>query len=389
MAQNRLYSERMTDAGGAMAMLRRLANRYGDLALAAALSVAALAEAVSETASGTGPTLLVLLATVPLVWRRRWPLAVLVAVFLGAAISRQAPFFEITSAAIAAYTVGAHERRRLLGIAVLLAICGFVLAEFGGRLPPLPEFAGPFVVTLPLWLVGNAMRQGRARADSLADRARQLEREQQLTMKAAQVEERARIARELHDVVAHSVSVMVVQAGAARQIIGKNPERAAAALQAVEDTGREAMQELRGVLGVLGEGEPEPGPQPDLRQVRALVESVKTAGLPVDLEVRGEVLPLPPLVDLTAYRVIQEALTNAVKHSDLAPTHVAIEYRRDELKLEVLCDGSVTQQANGSTGRGLAGMKERVALVGGRIEAGPGFDKGYNVRVWLPLKPAL
>jgi signal transduction histidine kinase len=379
----------MTGAGGTMAMLRRLVDRFGDLALAGMLSVGGIAQAVSESASFSGnrSPILVLLATVPLVWRRRWPLAVLLAVFLGAAISREAPFFEITAAAIAAYSVGAHEMRRLLGVAALLAICGFVLAVFGGRLPPLPDFAGPFVVTLPLWLVGNAMRLGRARADSLAERARQLEREQQLTTKAAQAEERARISRELHDVVAHSVSVMVVQAGAARQVIEKNPERAAAALQAVEDTGREAMQELRGILGVLGEGDPEPGPQPDLRQVGTLVEAVKSAGLPVELEVRGAVHPLPAVVELTAYRVIQEALTNAVKHSGLASTHVAIEYRPDELKLEVLCDGSVRPQANGSTGRGVAGMKERVALVGGRVEVGPGVDKGYNVRVWLPLKP--
>jgi len=369
-------------------MLQRLVDRYGDLALAAVLSIAAIAEAVSESTTfwDNRPPFLVLLVTVPLVWRRRWPLVVLLAVFLGAAISREAPFFEITSAAIAAYSIGAYETRRLLGVAVLLAICGFVLAVFGGRLPPLPDFAGPFVVTLPLWLVGNAVRQGRTRADSLADRARQLEREQQLTLKAAQAEERARIARELHDVVAHTVSVMVVQAGAARQVIERNPEQARAALQAVEETGREAMQELRGILGVLGQAEPQPGPAPDLRQVGALVDTVRRAGLPVELEVRGAPRPLPAVVELTAYRVIQEALTNAVKHSGLASTHVAIEYRPDELKLEVLCDESVRPQANGSTGRGLAGMKERVALVGGRVEVGPGVDKGYNVRAWLPLK---
>lgn len=378
----------MTDPRGTVAMLQRLVDRYGDLALAAVLSIAAIAEAVSESTTfwDNRPPFLVLLVTVPLVWRRRWPLVVLLAVFLGAAISREAPFFEITSAAIAAYSIGAYETRRLLGVAVLLAICGFVLAVFGGRLPPLPDFAGPFVVTLPLWLVGNAVRQGRTRADSLADRARQLEREQQLTLKAAQAEERARIARELHDVVAHTVSVMVVQAGAARQVIERNPEQARAALQAVEETGREAMQELRGILGVLGQAEPQPGPAPDLRQVGALVDTVRRAGLPVELEVRGAPRPLPAVVELTAYRVIQEALTNAVKHSGLASTHVAIEYRPDELKLEVLCDESVRPQANGSTGRGLAGMKERVALVGGRVEVGPGVDKGYNVRAWLPLK---
>lgn len=362
-------------------------DRYGDAALAGLLSLGGIVEAFSESATRSGNRLpmLVLLATVPLGWRRRWPLVVLVMVFLGAIISREAPYAEITSAAIAAYSVGAHEKRRGLGVLVLLAISILVVANFGGQLPPLPDFVGPFAVTLPLWLIGNAMRQGRGRQEALAERARRLEREQELTLKAAQAEERARIARELHDVVAHSVSVMVVQAGAARQVMDKNPEGSADALRAVEDTGREAMRELRGILGVLGEGEAEPGPQPDLRQVGSLIDAVKKAGLPVGLEVSGTVRPLPAVVELTAYRVIQEALTNAVKHSSLAPTRVAIEYRPDELKLEVLCDGTLSRQVNGA-GRGLAGMRERVALVGGRIELGPGVERGYNVRAWLPLE---
>jgi signal transduction histidine kinase len=371
------------DYRAAAVTLRRLVDRYGDFALAAIVSAAAIVEAASEHAGM--PPLLVVLATGPLAWRRRWPVAVLIAVFVGAFISREAPFFEITAAAIAAYSVGAHEIRRLVGVLALLGVCGIVVAVFGGQLPALPDFAGPFVVTVPLWLAGNAMRQARARTDALAERARQLEREGELRLQAAQAEERARIARELHDVVAHSVSVMVVQAGAARQVVEKNPEGALAALQAVEDTGREAMQELRGVLGVLSDGEPESGPVPDLRQVGSLVDAVRKAGLPVELDVRGAVRPLPPLVDLTAYRVVQEALTNAVKHSGLARTHVAIEYRPDEVKLEVLCDGSNYRPANGSSGRGLVGMKERVALVGGRLEAGPGVSAGYNVRAWLPL----
>jgi signal transduction histidine kinase len=368
--------------------LRPFLERYGDIALAGAMSVGGLVETLLEstTTSENRLPILVLLTTVPLIWRRRWPMLVMLAVFLGAVVSREAQYVEIACAAIAAYSVGAHERWRVLGVLELVAIAVAVVVIFGGRLPPPPDFLGPALILLPLWLVGNAIRQGRRRTAELAERARRLEHEQQLTLKAAQAEERERLARELHDVVAHSVSVMVVQAGAARQVVDQSPSRASEALRAVEDTGREAMQELRRILGVLGEVEPELGPQPDLTQVPALVEAVQKAGLPVELDVRGSVRPLSAVLELTAYRVIQEALTNAVKHSGLALTHVAIEYRAHELKLEVLTDGQVRPESTHPTqGRGIAGMRERVALVAGRLDAGPGVDQGYAVRAWLPL----
>lgn len=366
--------------------LRPYLNRYGDVALAGCLAAAAIVEAWLEgntLSEGRSPAL-TLLATIPLVWRRRWPMAVMLAVFLGAAISREAQYVEITCAAVAAYSVGAHERWRVLGVIELVAIGVAVVATFGGRLPPPPDFLGPFLVLLPLWLVGNAMRLGRLRAAALAEHAHRLEREQELTLKAAQADERARLARELHDVVAHSVSVMVVQAGAARQVLDQSPQLAVEALGAVEDTGREAMQELRRILGVLGDGEPDFGPQPNLAQVPALVGAIQKAGLPVELEVKGAERPLPAMLELTAYRVIQEALTNAVKHSGLASTRVAIEYRPDGLKLEVLSNVPIQPQAKGPGGRGLTGMRERVRLVGGRLDAGPGIGGGYAVRAWLP-----
>jgi len=361
--------------------VRKAWDRYGDVAIAALLSIAVLWEAAAER--GDRPIVLGLLATVPLVERRRRPLAVLAAVALGAAISREAPYVVIGCAALAAYSVGAHSRWWWLALAELIVIAVFVVITFGGALPPIPDWSGPFAVLLPLWLVGFAIRQERARTAGLAERAQRLEREQELAARAAQADERARIARELHDVVAHSVSVMVVQAGAAREVLKQSPEKALAALTAVEETGREAMRELRQTLDVLGAGDGGLAPQPTLDQVPALVAAVQQAGLPVDLDVVGERRPLPAGVELTAYRVIQEALTNAVKHSGLAPTRVAIDYRPDELKLEVLCDCEVAEPA-GSTGRGLAGMRERVAQAGGRLEAGPGVERGYNVRAWLP-----
>jgi signal transduction histidine kinase len=369
--------------------LRSLIERYGDIGLAAVMAAAAIAEAVGNRGSprpGHAP-LLTLLFTVPLVWRRCWPMAVMLAVFVGIVVANQAAYVEVACTGIAAYAVGAHARQRLPGLFELVLIGALAAAVINGRLPTLPGYLGPIAVLLPLWLVGNAIRGGRARTDELAERASRLENEQRLSLKAAQADERARIARELHDVVAHSVSVMVVQAGAARQVVRETPERATESLRAVEDTGKAAMQELRRILDVFGDDNTKLEPQPDLTQVPALVGSVRDAGLPVQLEITGAQRPLTPMLELAAYRIIQEALTNAVKHSGLAATRVAIDYQPTELKLEILCDGPVPPPANGgSPGRGVAGMTERVSLVGGRIEAGPGPERGYHVRAWLPAE---
>ena len=215
-----------------------------------------------------------------------------------------------------------------------------------------------------------------------------LEREQELSTRAALAEERARIARELHDVVAHSVSVMVVQAGAARQVMSTSPQQSLEALRAVESTGRDALTELRGLLDVLGnDGGMNLAPQPGMEQVDRLVQRVREAGLPVKLQVEGTRRPLPVGVDLAAYRIVQEALTNALKYSGLAPTIVMLDYREEELKVEVLDEGSGAPPRDGAeTGRGLAGMRDRVALFGGTLEAGPRPVRGYAVRAWLPAR---
>ncbi len=372
---------------GVRPTLRSFFDSYGDIGLATVMATAAIVEAIGDHSAprpGHEP-LLTLLFTIPLALRRRWPMAVLLAVFLGIAIANQAAYAEVASAGIAAYAVGAHARWRLSGLIELALIGALAAAIINGGLPTLPAYLGPIAILLPLWLVGNAIRGGRARADELAERARRLENEQRLSLKAAQAEERARIARELHDVVAHSVSVMVVQAGAARHVVHETPERATESLRAVEDTGKAAMQELRRILDVLGDDNAQLDPQPDLTQVPVLVGTVREAGLPVQLEITGKQRPLTPVLELTVYRIIQEALTNAVKHSGLAPTLVAIDYQPNELKLEISCDGPVPPQAT-SGGRGIAGMNERVALVGGRLEAGPGLKTGYHVRAWLPAE---
>src|ERR1700704_2516910 len=348
------------------------------MALAAALTAAGIVEIWLEAhpllSNRSAP--LILLVTIPLIWRRRWPLLVLAAVFLGAAISREAPYVDSASVVIAAYSVGTHERRRLVGLLELAILGLVVIAAFGGVIPAIPTFIAPFAVLFAFWTVGALMRQGRTRADAMAERASRLATEQRLSLAVAQAQERARLARELHDVVAHSVSLMVVQAGAARQVVERTPDSAIGALEAVGETGRRAMQELRTILGVLGDSGLDRDPQPTLADVGAIVETIKEAGLPVSLEVRGTARSLTSGLELAGYRVIQEALTNALRHSRLSTTRVVVEYRPYEVMIEVLCDGPAT--ASGSSGRGIAGMKERGGLGGGGPAVGTGGAPGFQ-----------
>jgi signal transduction histidine kinase len=226
-------------------------------------------------------------------------------------------------------------------------------------------------------------------ATLLGERAERAERERELRAREAVADERARIARELHDVVAHDVSVMVVQAqGAARVLEGEQPQ-VRQALAAIEATGREAVDEMRRLLGVLRRSDDElaVAPQPSLGQLEALVAGVRDAGLPVELEVVGEPRTLPPGVDLSAYRIVQEALTNALKHAGPARARVVVRYEADAVALEVSDDGPGVAEAVG-TGHGLVGMRERVALYGGDLEAGESREGGWALRARLPLGAA-
>ena len=202
----------------------------------------------------------------------------------------------------------------------------------------------------------------------------------------AVAEERQRIARELHDVVAHSVSVMTVQAGAVRRLLRPEQERERQALEAVEATGREALTEMRRLVGLLRERGtmPEFAPQPSMRTVDVLVGTVREAGLSVELDVEGEPQELPPGIDLSAYRVIQEALTNALKYAGPAQAWVTIRWRDDALELEIANDGRSEPGGDGE-GHGLAGLRERVALVGGSVTSGPRPGGGFVVTANLPL----
>ena len=201
----------------------------------------------------------------------------------------------------------------------------------------------------------------------------------------AVAEERARIARELHDVIAHSVSVMTVQAGAVRRLLQPGQERERLALEAIESTGREALTEMRRLVGLLRrQGTmPDFSPQPSMRAVDVLVGTVREAGLPVELAVEGEPRELAPGVDLAAYRVIQEALTNALKYAGPAQAWVTVRWREDEIEVEIANDGR-SETAGDGRGHGLIGLRERVALVGGTIDSGPRAGGGFVVTAHLP-----
>jgi signal transduction histidine kinase len=249
---------------------------------------------------------------------------------------------------------------------------------------------GEWVFFALAWVLGKTVRHRELRGDRLEARTAELEEQRESQIQSAIADERARIARELHDIVAHSVSLMVLQAGAARQALERQPEKARAPLLSVEATGRTAMSELRRLVAMLrqpGE-EDELAPQPSLSHVDLLVNQMREAGLMVELDSRGSFETIPPGVDLSAYRIAQEALTNALKHS--GATHVDLRVRSDAEAVEVTVeDDGRGSSSNGALvgGHGLIGMRERVNLFGGRFEAGSREEGGFRVYARLPYEP--
>lgn len=249
------------------------------------------------------------------------------------------------------------------------------------------------------WVLGDSMRTRRAYFAQLEERASRLEKEREAQAKVAVAAERARIARELHDVVAHNVSVMVVQADGAAYVLDTAPDQAKKALETISSTGRQALAEMRRLLGVLRTGEHQESgeyvPQPDVEQIDDLVEQCRTSGLPVDFKVEGTPRPLPSGVELTAYRIVQEALTNTRKHGGPnAGASVRLVYFDDGLGLLVEDDGKgaphelYEEGGTDGQGHGLIGMRERVGMVGGTLDAGPRPGGGFRISALLPLKPA-
>ncbi|MET8505397.1 sensor histidine kinase [Streptomyces sp. NPDC004787] len=343
--------------------------------------------------------------------RRRMPeKMLLLAVALGLAqlALGLVPFMADFAMLVIIYTVAAHDGPRW---ASRLALVGGLSAATLSQLRwPLEDGAGSsaakvfftVIMTVPFalaWVLGDSLRTRRAYFAQLEERASRLEKEREAQAKVAVAAERARIARELHDVVAHNVSVMVVQADGAAYVMDSSPETAKQALETISSTGRQALAEMRRLLGILRTGEHQEAgeyvPQPDVRQIEDLVEQVRGAGLAVDFKVEGTPRPLPSGVELTAYRIVQEALTNSRKHGgpDVGAS-VRLVYFDDGLGLLVEDDGRGAPQEmyedGGADGRGhgLIGMRERVGMVGGTLDAGPRPGGGFRISALLPLKPA-
>ncbi|MBD0838933.1 MULTISPECIES: sensor histidine kinase [unclassified Streptomyces] len=303
------------------------------------------------------------------------------------------------------YTVAATGARWASRLALGVGLCAAPLAQLRwpeNQSSPLGTLAIMVFTTVPFalaWVLGDSIRTRRAYFAQLEERATRLEKEREAQAKVAVAAERARIARELHDVVAHNVSVMVVQADGAAYVLDAAPDQAKKALETISSTGRQALAEMRRLLGVLRTGEHQESgeyvPQPDVEQIDELVEQCRTSGLPVDFKVEGTPRPLPSGVELTAYRIVQEALTNTRKHGGPnAGASVRLVYFDDGLGLlveddgkgaphELYEDGGIDGQ-----GHGLIGMRERVGMVGGTLDAGPRPGGGFRISALLPLKPA-
>jgi signal transduction histidine kinase len=369
----------------------------GDALLVAAIFVGSVADifTVRQESGWSGPRWLELLSAVlisaPLLWRRRLPIPVLAIVFAGGMIDvasvapRQAGFEPFVAELVAYYSLGAHETERR-------SVAAFAASILFGAIPAafLHETVGSvapaIVFTFAAWLIGLIIRSWRSRALALEHANRELEHQRELQAQAAVAVERGRIARELHDVIAHNVSMIVVQAGAAAQVLEGPQPHVRAALATIETTGRDTVDEMRRLLGVLrAEGDGTLlAPQPGLADLDQLMANVRDAGLQVEIRVEGEATPLPPALDLTAYRIAQEALTNAVKHAGSARAELVLRYEAGAIEIEVRDDGAGNGTGVG-TGHGLVGMKERVALWGGGLEAGRTVG-GWRVRARLPIE---
>lgn len=377
-----------------------LARRYWfDVLILAAIGLG-LTAVVAERNHPDGPLgpfwfdlLWIWVILVPLFARRRFPfgapVAVGAAVVIGTFVDpRLTPFAFVTFLAgcSAVFLVGLlrDRHRAVAGLVVVLGV--EVLVAVKDPQGNLDGFIAASLIFTILWTIAFALGSKLQEADEAKERAARAEREREERARAAVSEERARIARELHDVVGHSVSVMTVQASAVRRLLRPEQEREREALLIVEQTGREALAEMRRMVGVLRRPEEAPAlaPQPSLEHIGKLVEHAREAGLPVELHVEGEPVQLPVGLDLTAYRLVQEGLTNALKHARAERAEVLVRYGEDHIELTVSDNGKGAGNGDGS-GHGLVGMRERVSVYGGELEAGPRAKGGYRLRAKLPL----
>lgn len=337
---------------------------------------------------------LVLVQAGVLWWRQRFPLMVL-GVALAAVLVAEALGDEnaasFVGAHVAAYTAGLIVDRvvPVLGIIALAALAEAALTGLGAGQAAGAVLLGPTGLLLGIaWGIGRYARIRRAYVNTLLAYAQRLERERDEQARSAVAEERRRIARELHDQVAHHLGVVSLQTGAARQWVARDPERAAAAMRSVEEAARSALNTMPMILHSLRTG---PGdellPQPGLHDLAALIERVTDAGLSVELTFAGGQRALDTAVEASAYRIVQEGLTNVLKHAGAARAQVTVTFGASELIVEVNDDGEGTVTTRGQSGFGLLGIRERVELLGGLLETGEGSDGGFMLRARLPLSP--
>ena len=381
-------------------MSRLWSRTYAFDALVVAVALGGALEVVIRRDAATAPDSSVWFAApaiallpLPLLARRRYPFAAPAGVWVVAAVLSFVDGELVTftaSASIAglaaAFLLGNLRDATLTRAGLVLTLGSAALLIYND-----PDHSAAELVFTPLlfgvgWLAGFALRERAEEAEAAEARAAQAEREREAAARIAVAEERARIARELHDIVAHAVSVMVLQVGAVRH---KLPAELAAdkdALGDVERAGRSALGEMRRLLGAMRDehGDVALAPQPGLDGLDALAESVGQAGLPVELHVKGEAFPLPRAVELSAYRIVQEGLTNSLKHARAGRANVTIRYGAEELEVEVADDGHGPAKSDGH-GHGLVGVRERVKIYGGEMSAGPGTDGGFVLNARLPV----
>ncbi|MDP8908440.1 MAG: sensor histidine kinase [Chloroflexota bacterium] len=358
-----------------------------DAAAAVVLAALAVCEIFATDVDGEPAAVVpaALLMTLPLAWRRTAPLPVTALVMFALAAepvlidASQKPQTPIIALLLAMYSVAAHAQRRQAIAGLVLGVAAILVAE-----------AGDFIVMGPVfalaWSAGRLLRARERDARKLAELAEALDRERVEEARLAVAEERARIARDLHDVVAHAMSSIVLEAGAERVNLHDGQPSTRDALRSIERTGREAMVEMRRLVGLLRSEHEAPAlvPHPGLAHLDALAEHVTRAGVPVDMRVVGEPVELAPGLDISVYRIIQEALTNVMKHAGPARATVAVSYGRRVIDIEVSDDGRGGSPNGG--GYGLTGLRERVALFGGELHAGAGEGGGFVVRAHLPIE---
>ena len=329
------------------------------------------------------------LAMVALAWRRSYPIGVAVCVIAAnIVVNPHDQFSTVLSLVLVAFTIGSETGppRSYVGLAVVLV--PFLVAMTAEGLEP-SDVAAAFVFLVGPWSVGTAVRRRAAHTAEALARADRLERERELQAAVAAAEERTRIARELHDIVSHSISVVAIQTQAVRRRLGADHAREAEDLASVETTAREALAEMRRLFGVLrSEGESVSlAPQPGLHELDRLAAQVRGSGLDVEVLVDGAPYELPPGVDLTAYRIVQEALTNALRHSGATLARVLVRYGPSRLDLAVEDDGRGLARTT-TGGHGLVGVRERVALYDGTLDIGPGSSGGVRLAASLPVREA-